>query len=163
MILICYDGSPDAKAAIQHVSELLPGQEAMVLTVWQPFVEVLARSGFGFAPALVDPQEIDEQARKSAEEQAEEGARLAREHGLEAQPRAVQRQGTVAQAILSEADAIETSAVAIGSRGLTGLKSALLGSVSHAVLQQADRPVIVVPSPEVASARARHRLEDSSG
>jgi hypothetical protein len=37
----------------------------------------------------------------------------------------------------------------------------LLGSVSHAVIQHADRAVIVVPSPEVAAARARARRTDS--
>jgi nucleotide-binding universal stress UspA family protein len=40
---------------------------------------------------------------------------------------------------------------------LTGVKSLLLGSVSHAVIQHAGRMLIVVPSPEVAAARARER------
>ena len=43
----------------------------------------------------------------------------------------------------------------MGSRGLTGLKPLLLGSVSHAVIQHASRMVIVVPSPQVAAARVR--------
>ena len=47
----------------------------------------------------------------------------------------------------------------MGSRGLSGLKSMLLGSVSHAVLHGADRAVIVVPSPEVAGSRSRTRYE----
>jgi len=34
--------------------------------------------------------------------------------------------------------------IMVGSRGLGGVCSALLGSVSHAVLNQADRPVLVV-------------------
>ena len=51
----------------------------------------------------------------------------------------------------------EDVAILMGSRGLTGVKSMLLGSVSRAVIQHADRMVIVVPSPEVAAARARER------
>jgi nucleotide-binding universal stress UspA family protein len=45
----------------------------------------------------------------------------------------------------------------MGCRGLTALKSLLLGSVSHAVIQHADRTVIVVPSPAVAASRADAR------
>jgi len=64
---------------------------------------------------------------------------------------------TVAGAILAEAEAVDASAILMGSRGLTGLKSLLLGSVSHAVIQHADRAVIVVPSTEVAASRSRGR------
>ena len=34
--------------------------------------------------------------------------------------------------------------IVVGSRGLAGVRSALLGSVSQAVRNQADRPVLVV-------------------
>jgi hypothetical protein len=34
MILICYDASDDAKAAIDEASKLFNGQKATVLTVW---------------------------------------------------------------------------------------------------------------------------------
>jgi nucleotide-binding universal stress UspA family protein len=60
---------------------------------------------------------------------------------------------TISSAILTEARDEDASAIVIGTRGLTGVKSLLLGSVSHAVLQHADRTVVVVPSAEVASAR----------
>jgi hypothetical protein len=33
MILICYDGSQDAKAAIEHAGDLLRSEPAAVLTV----------------------------------------------------------------------------------------------------------------------------------
>jgi nucleotide-binding universal stress UspA family protein len=58
------------------------------------------------------------------------------------------------ETIPSEADEVAADAIVLGTRGLTGLKSLMLGSVSHAILQHADRPVIVVPSPEVAARRA---------
>ena len=87
---------------------------------------------------------------------AEEGVKLAAEAGLNAQPRCRSQVTTVADAILAEANEVGADAIVCGSRGLTGIKSILLGSVSHAVIQHADRPVIVVPSAEVAAARA-HR------
>ncbi len=157
MVLICYDGSPDAQSAIEHAAELLDGQPVTVLTVWEPFVEVLARtpSGFGLAPGMVQVDEIDEATERAATERAEEGAELARTAGLNAQARACPQRTTVSAAILSVADEIGASAIVMGSRGLTGVKSLLLGSVSHAVIQHADRAVIVVPSPSVAAARER--------
>jgi nucleotide-binding universal stress UspA family protein len=157
MILICYDGSDDAKAAIDEAGKLFGGQQATVFTVWQPFAEILATTtlGWGVAPGVVDTQTADDATRAAAQRLAEEGAELARQAGFEAQARESPQLDTVANAILDEAEAVQAGAIMMGSRGLTGLKSLLLGSVSHAVLQRADRTVIVVPSPAVASSRKR--------
>lgn len=85
MILICYEGSPDAKAAIEHGATLLKGEAATVLTVWQPFAEILAHTAtFGIGAGVLDVEKIDDASRKRAEQQAEEGARLAGEAGLDA-------------------------------------------------------------------------------
>jgi nucleotide-binding universal stress UspA family protein len=158
MILIAYDGSDDAKAAIEQGAELLKGQPATVLTVWEPIVEVLTHTAtFGIGAGMFDQEAIDKANREGAEQHAEEGARLARDAGFDVQSRAVAQQTTTSATILSEADAVSASAILMGSRGLRGLKSMLLGSVSHAVLRDADRAVIVVPSPEVAAERAGAR------
>lgn len=156
MILICYDDSPDAMAAIEHGAEFLRG-EATVLTVWRPFIEVVADVpwGSGMSPGGVDSGAIDKAAREHAQQRAEKGAQLARAAGLDAQPTVRAEEKGVAETILAEADALGASAILMGARGLTGLKSMLLGSVSHAVIQHADRAVIVVPSPDVAAARHR--------
>jgi nucleotide-binding universal stress UspA family protein len=71
----------------------------------------------------------------------------------------------VAGAILAVANDLDADTIVLGTRGLTGLRSILLGSVSHAVLQHADRSVIVVPSPAIAQERrhwvdARTRTQD---
>jgi nucleotide-binding universal stress UspA family protein len=119
----------------------------------------MARSGagLGYGGAMVDVDEIDTASERAARERADEGVERARRAGLNPQPRTAAREVTVAHAILAVADDVSASAIVLGSRGLTGLKSLLLGSVSHAVLQHADRPVIVVPSPAVAAERTAHR------
>jgi nucleotide-binding universal stress UspA family protein len=159
LILNAYDGSSDAKSAIDGAGELLSGESATVLTVWEPFIDVMARTGagLGLAPGIVDFEEIDKAYEQSARERAAEGVERARRAGLNAQPRTRARHTTIAEAVLAEADEVGARAIVMGSRGLTGIKSMLLGSVSHAVLQHADRPVIVIPSTEVAKQRAAHR------
>jgi nucleotide-binding universal stress UspA family protein len=119
---------------------------ALVLAVWEPFIDVIARAGLGMAYGAPswDGDEVDAASERSATALAEEGAVRARELGLDAQPRAMARDGSIAGAILEVADEVDAEAIVLGSRGLTGVKSLLLGSVSHAVLQHADRPVIVV-------------------
>jgi nucleotide-binding universal stress UspA family protein len=156
VIVICYDGSTDAEEAIARGAPLLRGQRATVLTVWSPF----DTAALGLSGGVEDMQESDEAGRRHAEHQAEVGARLAVEAGFDAEPRTVDRRTTIADAILGEADTLQATAILLGSRGLTGVKSLLLGSVSHAAIQHADRTVIVVPSPDVAAARARERPTD---
>lgn len=151
MILICFDGSTDAEEAIARGASLLSGARAIVLTVWQPF----DAATLGLSGGMTDLQDSDEANRMHAEQQAQAGARLATEAGFDASPRTVDRRTTIADAILDEAEALEATAILMGPRGLTGVKSLLLGSVSHAVIQHANRMVIIVPSPKVAAARVR--------
>ena len=154
MILICYDGSDDAKAAIGQAGALFESQPATVLTVWERFIDRLSRTPAGMGMiGMGDTTEIDAATRKSAEQTAEEGAGLAREAGLDASPRITERAFSISEAILGEADRASAAAIVLGSRGLGGVGSFFLGSVSHAVVQHADRAVVVIPSPEVARRR----------
>jgi len=157
VILICYDGSADAQSAVDRAGELLGGEETTVLTVWERFAEVLARTGGGFGAGAMDFVQIDAESEQSAQTRAQAGVDRAQAAGLSAAPRVVQRGVTIWETILDQAESVGAAAIVLGSRGLTGIKSVWLGSVSHAVLQHADRPVIIVPSPEVAAQRAEHR------
>jgi nucleotide-binding universal stress UspA family protein len=156
VILIAYDGSDDSKAAIEKASKLFPGESATVLTVWQRFVDTMARMGGGIS-VVVDYDEIDKDAEAGAVTKAEAGAKIGNEGGLQATGRSAVVDTSVADAILAEAAAVDADVVICGSRGYTGVKSLVLGSVSHHILQHADLPVLVVPSPEIAKARAEHR------
>jgi nucleotide-binding universal stress UspA family protein len=164
MIVLGYDGSEDARAAIEHAGSLLGGQEMTVLTVWEPFIEVLTRTSYGggMMIGMTETEGIDAANREGALKRAEEGAELARAAGLDATARSGTRVSTFADAILDVADELDAAAIVVGSRGLTGVKSLLLGSVSHGLIQHADRPVIVVPSARVSAARARHHSVEAA-
>jgi nucleotide-binding universal stress UspA family protein len=154
LILICYDGSDDARAAIERAGKLFAGQQATVITVWEPFTDVMSRTGAaGLGLSIVDPTEIDAASQNAAREGADEGAESARQAGLDAQPHVAERHGTIAATILREAREREVDAIVVGTRGLTGIKSLMLGSVSNAIVQHADRPVTVIPSAELADRR----------
>jgi nucleotide-binding universal stress UspA family protein len=157
MILTCYDGSPDSRPAVEQAGELFADLPAAVLTVWEPFVQMAARSStdFGLVPFTPPPDEIDEASSKAAEQTAADGAALAGRLGMTAAHTTASAETTTARAILAEADAVGARAIVMGSRALTGVKSRLLGRLSHEVVQHADRAVVVVPSPEVAASRAR--------
>jgi nucleotide-binding universal stress UspA family protein len=154
MLLIAYDGSPDAKAAIQHAGELMPGTAATVLTIWEPFTTLLDRTPETLRPlaAVRDSEEIDRQSAIAAEGSSQEGVELARDVGLDATPLTTTLAGSTADTIIAQADALDVDAIVVGSRGLTGM-ALLLGSVSLAVVQRADRTVVIVPSADVAKRR----------
>jgi len=162
MIVICYDGSADSRAAVEQAAKLFANEPATVLTVWEPYVELVVRTSMGFVPSIPDADEVDEASRKAAEARAAEGAAIATGLGMAATPKAASHATTTALAILAEADAMDATAIVMGSRGLTGVKSLLLGSVSHELIQHADRTVVVVPSPEVAASRARAMRDEDS-
>jgi nucleotide-binding universal stress UspA family protein len=160
MILLSYDGSDDAQAAIDTTARLMPGAQATVLTVWETFVDAMTRGGglgMGFGAYVgfddADVEANDQTNRDAALAQAAEGAKRATAAGLVATPRCETRHDTVATTVLAVAAEVEADLVVLGTRGRTGVTSLLLGSVSHAVLQHADRAVLVVPSPAVAATR----------
>lgn len=161
-ILVCYDGSVDAQAAIERAGGLMPGDEATVLVIWETIVESMTRSGaLGMGMAMVGTygdQGTDAAIEKTARDTAADGVERAAAAGLVGQPRIANRDGDIARTILGAAADVDADVIVLGTRGLSGVKSLMLGSVSHAVLHHADRPVLVVPSAGLAE--QRHRWAD---
>jgi len=145
--LFCYDGSDESRRALGSVAGMLTSGSAVVLTVWQPLTARLTETGGFGVFALEDESEIDEQERDAAREAAEDGAARARGIGLEATARVEQADGPVWRSIVDVANEIDAGLIVCGTRGRGSIRTALLGSTSHAVLQHAGRPVLVSPEP----------------
>jgi nucleotide-binding universal stress UspA family protein len=90
------------------------------------------------------PEEL-EYERRQAEAKADEGRDLARQAGFDASALAIRSDGPVGAALIEYVNAQRPRLVVMGTRGLTGVRSALAGSVSHAVSAQSHVPVLVVP------------------
>jgi len=160
-IVVGYDGSESAKGAIEQAGELFGGRPAVVLYAWEAIeLSALRRGAIGMS-ATANEAELDAAAEATARRVAEEGAALARRSGLSAaSARAALAEPSAWETLVRAADEEEAAAIVLGSRGLSGLRSFMLGSVSDKVAQHARRPVLIVPSGPLAEARrelsARH-------
>jgi nucleotide-binding universal stress UspA family protein len=153
-ILIAFDGSADAQAAVAQVAEQLPGASAIVLAVWEPrLVQALRLTWSGTVLVPNDVEDEDRDAEKFAKELAEQGAQLADLAGLKATPRWAADTHTVWEEILAVAAAEDVRMIVTGTRGLHGVRAAL-GSVSSRIVHHATVPVLVVPSAQTNAARA---------
>jgi len=146
--LVCFDGSPDAQAAIDAAAALLAGRRAVVLTVlepvasWEPFDPgaIVSATVAAVGSAALGLGEIAEQL---AHEKMARGVALARAAGLDADGRIAQ--GKPWRAICDVAQELDASVIVLGARGLSRVRSAVLGSVSGAVSVHAGRPTLIIP------------------
>jgi len=157
-ILIAYDGSENARHAIERAGALFTGQPAIVFAAWELAESVAARHGVAGPAGSAAVGSADRFAREAAERVAAEGAEFARAAGLAAEWRAGEGSVSVWEAIVHGADQAGAGLIVLGSRGLRGLRSLVLGSVSHQVVQHARQPVLVVPSPALSEARRSLRF-----
>jgi len=143
-LLVCYDGSEDAKRAIARAGELFLSKRALVLTVWQPAAGLGSFAWTGAIGGVADFTELDRAAREINNQLAREGVGVAQEAGLQAEPLAEESAGPVWQTIVQVAEDHDAAVIVMGSRGLTGLRSGLMGSVSTAVVHHTHRPTLIV-------------------
>jgi nucleotide-binding universal stress UspA family protein len=131
VIMICYDGSGHARAAVSQAGILMPGHSAIVLTVYGP----------GGAEAGPQAVPAGDQARAAAT--AAHGALLGRQLGIDCEPRALPHLTTIAEAIVAEATRLGATAIIVGRGGGGHPGTHALGSVAHAVLRDAHCAVLV--------------------
>jgi nucleotide-binding universal stress UspA family protein len=152
-VVVAYDGSAVASAAVRAAATLFGGRQLKIATVWEPGLAMaLAASGDPSAlayslPTYAETVAVDRSQRDQAAEAAEQGARLARELGASAEACPLPDDDGIPRTIAAFAAGCGACAVVVGSRGLRGIKSRLLGSTSRGLLEDAQLPIVVVKHP----------------
>lgn len=137
-ILAAYDGSDLSKAVLAQAVNIVQERPITKLTVLHVlhFPKVYVGDVLYSVPAGTDEAFV-EYAESSLEE-----VRSAVKDLLYAVVEI--RQGSPAETILEAAEEKGCDLIMMGSRGLSGLKELMLGSVSHAVVQKSPIPVLII-------------------
>jgi nucleotide-binding universal stress UspA family protein len=134
-IVVGYDASPGAQAALDHALELATAFGDRLII------------GFGVTPpgSLGDEFRAHRQAlRERAEELTAKALERVLGAGVEVETALVEDRPS--SALVSLADENDARMIVVGSYGERPLKGAILGSTPYKLLYMADRPVLVVPA-----------------
>jgi nucleotide-binding universal stress UspA family protein len=135
-VVVGYDGSDFARGALDYARERAgeTGSSLIAVHAYDAPPDWLGRPYY--QRALDDRQARGRELLAELEEQLGSGARV--ETDL--------IEGPPAEALTRAAQARDAEEIVVGSRGLGGVRAAV-GSVSYALLHEADCPVVVVPRP----------------
>jgi len=134
-IVVGYDGSEHARAALEYAAERArDGGRLVVVRAYEAPSEWLGHPYYARA--------LDEHRERGRKQLAELEA--AADLGIELEGDLLE--GPPASALSRAAAARDAAEIVVGSRGLGHFRAAL-GSVSHALLHEAECPVVVVPRP----------------
>jgi nucleotide-binding universal stress UspA family protein len=145
-VLFAYDGSDGARRAIAEGAARLAARDGIVVCVWRSH-ERSAGLGRIAVPDSITREaiaQLDAVAEAGAAELAAEGVEQLTAAGWAAEAATRSTTTNVWAAVLAVARAHEAATIVAGSRGLSGLKAAVLGSVSSGLLQHSDVPVLLV-------------------
>ncbi|MDD7968395.1 universal stress protein [Actinomycetospora lemnae] len=155
VLLVGFDGSRDAAAAIAVAAHLLPARHARVAHIWTS-----PGAGSALYRRLAQQARTTEHLRRltrqeaaaAADGVAATGVALATAAGWTAEPVVRGEHSDEGADLAALADELRPAAVVVGSRGTGGLRG-LLGSVAEVVVHRSSVPVLVVP-PLLAEERA---------
>jgi nucleotide-binding universal stress UspA family protein len=149
LVVIGFDGSPDAEHAVDVAARQLKADSALVVTAWHLPIAAVESSFPPLGTPTAPPLEDEGELKRLATETAAAGAARARAAGLDAEPALEHAAGpaAIAGALLDAAEQHDAELVVVGRRGMSRLRSVLLGSVSEAAVRDGRRPVLVVPAP----------------
>lgn len=156
-VLVAYDGSPAAIAAIEVGARLVPSARATVGYLWTPpFASAPLRQRLSLvadtAAELADL--LEREGFAEADRLARTGVVQAEAAGWTAEPAVRRSFGGDGYRFAALAEEVEADLLLVGTRGLTG-PGAILDSFTDLLVHHSTRPVLVVPYPLLADDRSR--------
>lgn len=148
-VVVGYDGSPAAAAAIDAGACLFPGAHGWITYLRvPPFASEQVRKRLWAQASNIDDliAAEDREGEREARRIAAMGVTLAAAAGWNAEPVLERTYAAEGTAIAQIAEKLDADAVVVAARGLGGT-DAVLGSVSDMVVHYCSRPVLVVPHP----------------
>jgi nucleotide-binding universal stress UspA family protein len=135
-VLLATDGSPDAELALTTAVDLAnsTNSELHVVTVAPGYPAYDVR----------DPVVVEDLRQRAEEILEEQTGKIEQAGGKVAEKYLRVTQRHRAQEIVEVAEEIGAGLIVMGSRGLGGMRRALMGSVSDSVVRHAHCPVMVV-------------------
>jgi nucleotide-binding universal stress UspA family protein len=138
-ILVPVDGSPAAiravRLAVDHV--MAAGGNLVIVNV-----QNLATLGLPEGAGIMSAEWIEQEEERAAAEALREAVATCREAGVNCVIRS--ERGPIAATIDRVAREVEATHIIMGTRGLGGVRSLLLGSVATQLLHLTDVPVTLV-------------------
>ena len=155
-LVIAFDGSAAAEAAVRAAGALFPGARATVLTIHEPAISPMTTFRVGGAlmsPELVERSltELERELIAEAEAAVADGVQLAEAAGLIAEPAVAAGERQPWGPILAAAAERSADVVVCGTRGHGAVSRSVLGSTSSSLLHHAEVAVLVVPEGDVPS------------
>lgn len=138
-IVVATDFSDTAGVALERACELAKAHGARLVVVNSLTLDPLPLGG---PELMVLPPDFENQVREASLKALSEVVERARAKGVTAE--AELEAGAPAAAIVAAASRLEADLLVVGTRGNTGFKHLLLGSVAEAVVRDAGCPVLTV-------------------
>jgi nucleotide-binding universal stress UspA family protein len=141
-ILLASDGSDHALQATEAAAEIARkfGARVTLLTVFNP--PIMSPPFLGGPEPLIDAEILVQQAEEVQEAVERRTGEVLEKHTVPYE--CLREVGHPVDHIVSVAEREKVDLIVMGSRGLGGLQSFLLGSVSDRVLHHAHCPVLIV-------------------
>ena len=141
-IIVAFDGSNDSVKAVRMACMLSAkfGSELVVVHVYS--APVIPYSGVAGMPIANYP-DLERMAGEGARKTLLMGVRIAEDAGVKTNGELLEAASTV-QALVEFSASEKADLLVVGTRGMTGFKKLLLGSVSSGVVSHAACPVLVV-------------------